>query len=95
MDELIALLVAAVLVESVINVIEMAGEKIRSWQFWGSIVVGVLVAFTYGLDLFAVLGFDAAVPYVGIVLTGLVFSRGANYVADILSRIKDAAENNG
>jgi hypothetical protein len=50
----------------------------------GAILVGILVALLTGLDLFKAIGFQIAVPFVGQLLTGLLISRGANFMHDIL-----------
>lgn len=48
-----------------------------------ALIVGLVFAFSYSLDLIAaMLGAVANPPWVGIVLTGLAIGRGANYVHD-------------
>lgn len=54
-----------------------------------SIVVGLLLAFTINLDLFEVIGLIPMIPYVGVVATGLLISRGANVVHDVMSKINN------
>jgi hypothetical protein len=84
---------AAVAVEGLINLVNSIKDvKETSWKYWGSLIVGllagVLISVNYNLDLFAVLGLEGQIPYVGPVLTGLVLSRGSNYASDILGRIQ-------
>lgn len=52
------------------------------WKLLLSIVIGVTVAFGFNLDLMAVLGFNAA-QWFGVLLTGLLISRGSNFVHDL------------
>ena len=53
-----------------------------------SIALGMLVAIAYKLDLLELMGMKSNIPYVGNILTGLLLSRGSNYVYDILSALK-------
>lgn len=55
-----------------------------------SLVVGVAVAFYYSIDLVALIANNAggslAVSWVGILFSGLIIGRGANYINDFVSR---------
>ena len=92
--DFVTIAAAAVAVEGLINLVNSVKEKETSWKYWGSLIVGllagVLISVNYNLDLFAVLGLEGQIPYVGPVLTGLVLSRGSNYASDILGRIQGA-----
>lgn len=57
------------------------------WQKIVSIVLGIVVAIGFGVDLFAMFGLTSTIPYLGTVLSGLLMSRGANYISDILAKI--------
>ncbi len=54
-----------------------------------SIVLGVFIAVAYKLDLPEYLNLKSSIPYVGNILTGIVISRGSNYLYDILKSITD------
>lgn len=49
--------------------------------------LGVLLALLSKLDLFALLNIDFVIPLIGEILTGLVISKGANYVYDFITKI--------
>lgn len=53
-----------------------------------AIIVSVLLCFTAGADLFQVVGITFTWPWVGVVLTGILGSRGANYLSDFLAKLK-------
>ena len=57
-----------------------------SWTLmYASVAVGIFLAFHYALDIpSVVLGLPAS-P-VGVILTGIVIGRGANFVSDVWSR---------
>ena len=90
-----SIIMGAVLVEAVVNIVRNIQEKQNDWRYWASIgvglVVGVIVAVNYGLDFFSLFGLEGQIPYVGAVLTGLILSRGANIVSDVLSLISRAS----
>lgn len=86
--EVFGLLVMAIVVESIVDIItDVFVNKSVAWQKVLGIVIGVLVAIGFNIDLFAVVGLTATIPYLGLVMTGLLMSRGANYINDILKKI--------
>jgi len=57
-------------------------------------LVGVLLAFNFSLDLFTeFLRLESAIPYVGVILTGILLGRGSNWVHDFLERITGGNKN--
>ena len=62
------------------------GEKKTAITQCITIVIGVLLAFAFDKDLFATVGM-AVNHTIGIVLTGIIMSRGSNYVSDFVSKL--------
>lgn len=60
------------------------------WQVLASMLLGMGCAVAFNIDLFATAGIEASVPYVGMILTGVLLSRGSNYVFDLLSSLTKA-----
>jgi len=54
-----------------------------------SIVFGILIAVAYKLDLPEYLDLKSSIPYFGNILTGIVISRGSNYIYDVLKSINN------
>lgn len=54
-----------------------------------ALLFGQVVAWGTSVDLLALVGIEGAgwLPYVGIILTGLAVSRGANFLHDLLDRV--------
>lgn len=50
-------------------------------------VLGIILAVASGLDAFALVGIDFKFAIIGQVLTGLVISKGSNYVYDFITKI--------
>ena len=63
----------------------MSGDA--PWQMILSLVLGTVVAIAYKFDLPKYLNMESNVPYVGCILTGILISRGANYIYDLLTKI--------
>ena len=85
----VALIIAvAILIEGLVeygkNIAEMfyGGEKKTAITQMVTIVVGIGLAFAFNADMFIPLG-----HYIGMVLTGIVMSRGSNYVSDLIGKI--------
>ena len=51
-------------------------------------VVSVLLCVLSGADMYAALGVPFSLPAVGMVLTGIFASRGANFVSDLIGRLR-------
>lgn len=92
MQVFITILFAAVLVESIVNLIDNINDKETSWKYWASLIVGiavsVLVAVNWNLDFFKMAEFsEPMIPHVGAVLTGFILSRGSNVVSDLIKML--------
>lgn len=57
------------------------------WQMLISIIVGILVTAAYQVDIIALVGLQTPVPFLGSVLTGILISRGSNYIFDLINTI--------
>lgn len=81
----IGIVCAAIIVEGIITYVKtfFVDGKIQ-WQMITSLVLGVVVALAYRLDLLALCGLVSAIPLIGQVLTGILLSRGANYIFDLI-----------
>jgi hypothetical protein len=89
----IALIVAvAVLIEGLVEygktIADMfdSGEKRIALIQVITIVIGVGLAFAFDADMFIPLGLTVN-HYIGMVLTGIVMSRGSNYVSDLIGKL--------
>lgn len=58
-----------------------------SWQMILSLILGIIVAVVYKLDLPKYLNIESHIPYVGCILTGILLSRGSNYLHDIFTSL--------
>lgn len=90
-----AVVVIAVIVESLVNIVVNIREDDKSWKYWlafgVSLVAGAGLSWIYGVDVFSFIGLQSDVPIVasvvGPVVTGLLASRGSNLVSDMVGLI--------
>ena len=89
----VAIIIAvAILIEGLVeygkNIADMfyGGDKKTAVTQIVTIVVGVALAFAFNADMFIPLGLTVN-HYIGMVLTGIVMSRGSNYVSDLITKI--------
>lgn len=82
------MIMITVLVEGIItyfNEFFVSGNA--PWQMIFSLVLGIVVAIAYKFDLPRYLNMEANIPYVGCILTGILISRGSNYIYDLISKL--------
>ena len=53
----------------------------------GPAIIGVFLCLVAGVDLFDLVQLPLSIPYVGMALSGLLLSRGANFIHDFLTMI--------
>jgi len=82
---------AAIVIEGIVTYIKtFISDGKFQWQMLVGIILGVLVAVAYQLDIFSMFDMVSSVPYIGCVLTGILISRGANYVYDLIDLLGGA-----
>jgi len=52
-----------------------------------SLTLGMIIAVAYKFDLPMYLNMESQIPYIGCILTGILISRGSNYVYDTLKAL--------
>lgn len=93
MEGMALVLILAVTVEAVVEYIKSIcaafsgeGAKAAVLQL-AAAVVSISLCFAADADLYAALGILFVKPAVGVVLTGIFASRGANFVSDLVGRM--------
>ena len=87
--EFSAILIMAVLTEAVITYAKtfVVDRKIK-WQMIAAVALSIAVCLAYSLDIPALIGIEGTVPYVGNIITGILVSRGSNYIYDLVGLLK-------
>ena len=88
--KILTILTLAILTESVITYFkEFFVAGCFSSDMFLSVLVGVTVAFAYDLDIPKCFEINSSVPFFGNILTGILISRGSNYIHDVISAISN------
>ena len=84
------LIIVAILVEAIWENIKMVyqGGKLLISRI-GSLVISIIICVIANVDIFPVVGISMSIPFIGSILTGIVVSRGANFVNDLFSKLKE------
>jgi len=89
--ELISLTVLALIGEAVWETLKMTWDKGKfNYDRLGAVVTGLLIAFATGANFFDYIGIPIKIPVVGIILSGLLISRGTNFVHDLLGSVGES-----
>lgn len=94
MNMLVLVLMMAVTVEALVEYGKTFGKAIIEKQWKTAVTqamavaLGVLLCFATGADFYTALGVNFNVAWIGIALTGIFASRGANYVSDLVKKLQ-------
>ena len=88
-ETFVTLFILSVLCEAVVEWLKdlvpaLAGTAAKV----AALVVGLVMAFGAGQNLFDLIGVQFAYPVVGVVLAGIVVSRGSNYIHDLIAKLQ-------
>lgn len=85
-SKLVGITSFAVLVEGCITYMnQFFVEGHFYWQMLMSIIFGILTSIAYNLDIPSFFNFKSKIPFVGNLITGILISRGSNYIYDLFS----------
>jgi len=83
-----SLILFSILIESTVTYFnQFVVQGVFAWQMYLSIVFGIFVAVAYELNLLKYFDISSKIPYVDLIITGVLISRGSNYVYDLISRL--------
>jgi len=86
MKTLTQIIVMAFLVEAIWETLKMIWQDGKfSKDKMGALIVGLVIALTMNIDLFVAVGLEPVFKYTGVVATGILISRGGNYIHDLFN----------
>lgn len=89
MEQTLQLIAIALLAEAIWENLKMIWQEGKiNIDMVGALIVGIIVSMATQIDVFTILNFGIAIPFVGSFLTGILISRGANVIHDLLTKIK-------
>lgn len=82
------LIIISILVEAIWENIKMIWQENKmNINMIGSLILSILICVLGQMNIFNILGINLAIPFVGQILTGIIVSRGANFVNDLFSKL--------
>lgn len=87
-NKIASIMPLAIIIEATITYINqflVNGEF--CWEMLLSIVLGVLISIAYEIDIPKYLNLHSRIPYLSNILTGILISRGSNYIYDLITKI--------
>lgn len=86
--ELTSLIVIAILVEAIWENIKTIWENGININRIGALALAIAICILAKVDFFEMVGIELSFSIVAYVLTGIVVSRGANFVNDLFGKIR-------
>lgn len=93
MNEMMTVLALAVTVEALVEYGKSIGRAFMGdgWKKaipqLAAVALGVALCLTAEADVYVTVGLPFAYPWLGRMLTGILISRGANYVSDFVQKL--------
>lgn len=92
MENIMIIIAVAILIEGLVeygkSIADMfiSDDKKTGITQMITIVIGILLAFAFNADMFIPLGLIVN-HTIGMILTGIIMSRGSNYVSDFIGKL--------
>lgn len=83
------IIIIAVLVEAIWENCKMIWKDRKiNVNMLGVLILSIIVCIVSNTDLFPIVGIELSIPYIGSILTGILASRGANFINDLIGRLQ-------
>lgn len=83
------LIIIAILIEAIWENIKMIWQNGKfSIDKLGSLILSIVICILTKADIFPIVGISIVIPIIGSVLTGIIVSRGANFLHDLFNKIQ-------
>lgn len=90
MSNFLQIIVIALLCETIWENLKMVWQEGKfNADRIGALIVSIIVSVATNLNIFVVLNFGITIPFIGSFLTGILISRGANVIHDLLNKIEE------
>ena len=87
------LVIIAILVEAIWENLKMIWDKNKlNINMLGSLLLSMIICVLAQINIFTIVGIELIVPIIGYLLTGIIVSRGANFVNDLFSKLNNKEE---
>lgn len=87
---IVTIITIALLVEAIWETLKMTWQEGKvNINTIGALIVGIAVSILAKIDIFAMQGITLSIPLIGWILTGILMSRGANFIHDLFNKLGD------
>lgn len=87
---IVTIITIALLVEAIWETLKMVWQEGKiNVNTIGALIVGIVVSILAKIDIFAMQGITLSIPLIGWILTGILMSRGANFIHDLFNKLGD------
>lgn len=87
------LVIVAILIEAIWENLKMVWQNGKfSIDKIGALVISILICILAKIDIFPIVNLSISIPVIGSILTGIIVSRGANFVHDLFNKISGDKE---
>ncbi len=94
MEKIFIIFVLALISESVWETLKMVWQQGRiSIDRIGAMVVSLVICIDVEMDILNLLGINTSWPFVGIMLTAILISRGSNFIHDLIVKLGQPKSN--
>lgn len=96
MEGIVLVISMAIITEALIEYVKTIAKAFGSKDWKAAITqivaiaISITLCFATAADLFAAVGLTFVWPWLGKTLTGILISRGANFVSDFIARLQGA-----
>lgn len=85
---IVTIITIALLVEAIWETLKMVWQEGKiNINTIGALIVGIAVSILAKIDIFAIQGITLSIPLIGWILTGILMSRGANFIHDLFNKL--------
>lgn len=83
------LIVVSLLIEAIVTNIKPVYDKTKGWQIdiILTLIISIVVCILVNADIFTLVGLPMMFPFIGAGLTGILVSRGANALHELIQAI--------
>lgn len=87
-EKLTMMIAPAIMIEAIITYINqffVNGEF--CWEMLLSMIFGIIISIAYDIDVTKHFNLSSRIPYISNILTGILLSRGSNYIYDLMTKL--------
>ena len=85
---IVTIITIALLVEAIWETLKLVWQEGKlNVNTIGALIVGIGVSILAKIDIFAMQGISLSIPLIGWILTGVLMSRGANFIHDLFNKL--------